>query len=327
MKPWLWLPPQWAHGLAPAGLTLLAQIYGQPTPRWRSLKWQGLDFPNPAGIAGGVDKTGTSLFSWSRLGAGFLELGTVTPKAQKANPGKILDRDVSRQIVWNKMGFPSPGLDAIEKQLWRLPKPFPVPLFINIGKNRHTELSQASGDYAACLNRLHDFADAFVINISSPNTTGLRELQKRDYFQNFLTNILNQYSKKQSQLRPILLKVSPEVDDSELENILRVGLKLGLAGFILTNSTQRRPYPNGFPPQGGFSGTAVKDLSEHLLTRSCEILGTTKSKVLLVSVGGILTATDVERRLQMGANLVQVYSTLLFSGPFFFQDLAKHFSS
>src|SRR4051812_29690538 len=129
LKPWCWLPPKVAHDLAPYALKVVAGICGShEPPRWRSKTWRGLEFPNPVGVAGGVDKTAQSLESWWRLGAGFVELGTVTPRPQVANPGKILARDPKGHFLWNRMGFPSPGADAIALKLDQLPRPYQAPL-------------------------------------------------------------------------------------------------------------------------------------------------------------------------------------------------------
>ena len=141
-----------------------------------AFSWRGIHFPNPLGTAGGIDKNALHIKDWWSLGAGFLEIGTVTPEPQKANPGKILDRSLKYRSLWNNMGFPNRGLDFMKNRLSSLPKEKPSPVFINIGKNRQTPVSKASEDYEKLLSVLHPFADVFVINISSPNTKDLRTI-------------------------------------------------------------------------------------------------------------------------------------------------------
>ena len=168
LRPWLWLPSQWAHDVAPYLLPTVAKMKGSFNKEWQSFDWRGLRFQNPLGIAGGVDKTGQSLQAWSQLGAGFVEVGTVTPEPQGPNPGKIMDRDITAQALWNKMGFPNPGADALVRRLQNLK--LSTPLFVNIGKNRWTDNKEAHKDYALCIEKLHSFADAFVVNLDFSTT-------------------------------------------------------------------------------------------------------------------------------------------------------------
>jgi dihydroorotate dehydrogenase len=323
IKPWCWLPAQLAHDLAPYGLKLAAALRGSGPLTWQSRTWRGLHFPNPLGIAGGVDKTGHSLQNWWKLGAGFIELGTVTPRAQEPNPGRIVERSLRGQFLWNRMGFPSPGADTIARTLRTLEHPYPAPLFINVGKNRNTPLSGAARDYLTCIEKLDSFADAFVLNISSPNTQGLRELQASTYFADFLAEILT----SRQSTKPVLIKLSPDMSEGDLQSLLSVAQKLGVAGFVLTNTTVQRPTPDLFPDQGGFSGAQVRIKSRHLLQQVHGLLGSARSEMLLVSVGGVASADDVRERLALGADLVQVYSALVFEGPFFFKQIAHQMTA
>lgn len=319
MKPWLWIPPDWAHTLSPYVLPLIAQLYGQQTPRWKALSWRGLEFANPLGIAGGVDKNATQVKQWWQLGCGFVEVGTVTPRPQGPNPGRIMDRDLALGALWNKMGFPSAGAEKVLKNLKKLP-PHHTPVLVNIGKNRETPLEQAVHDYLKCIQQLHSESDAFVINISSPNTQGLRDLQKRENLQSLLSPCLELGEKLNKN---ILLKLSPDLEPEELARVLTDCSELGIRGFILTNTTLARPKNCHFPNEGGLSGKPLASLSKQALNVAVQTLGNAREKHLLISAGGVMSPEDVHERLQLGADLVQIYSALIFHGPQFFHDVAR----
>lgn len=320
--PWLWLSPKMAHDLGPIGLNLWSKFLSQKNNSWRALDWRGLHFRNPLGIAGGVDKTGDSLKAWHKFGCGFLEIGTVTPISQTANPGMILDRDIQTLSVWNKMGFPGPGADDVAKKLNSLS--ISRPLFINIGKNRSTSNEVAAQDYVACFEKLYRFADAFVVNISSPNTSGLRQLSS----QNFLDQLLNELTLAQVKAKtkiPILLKLSPDMTESEMLNLIDRSAAAHIDGWILTNTTLARDTGSKFQTEGGVSGAPLSNVSKLRLQQAVKYLGEAKQDRLLISAGGVMTPQDVEERLELGADLIQVYSTLIFHGPLFFRDVAKYF--
>lgn len=320
MKPWLWLPASLSSKLAPSFLPLISCLRGideESEALWRPLDWLGLHFRNPMGIAGGVDKDAESVSSWWKLGAGFLELGTITPQPQKPNPGKILSRNNSDQALWNKMGFPSKGAQHVAQNLRTLKRPYQTPLFLNIGKNRDTPNEAAHEDYIQCLKILEEYADAFVINISSPNTKDLRKLLEPQVLKAFLTPICETTSK------PLLLKISPDLSVDQLQNILNTSLDLQLAGWILTNTTTQDHESHGFPNTGGLSGKPLAEKSKHLLIETKKHLGDKIQDKLLISAGGVITAKDVLERLELGAHLVQTYSGLIFNGPFFFQKTIK----
>lgn len=316
-KPWLWLPPQLAHDIVPWALPVASALFAKPTPEYKPFSWRGLHFANRLGIAGGVDKAGDSLLHWQKLGTGFLEVGTVTPLAQSANPGKILARDLNHQAVWNKMGFPNRGAGHLHVNLQRTKQKLTVPLFVNIGKNRNTSNEHASQDYVRCMEVLAGTADAFVINISSPNTQGLRQLQTPAYLKSFLAPIF-EFKSSRNLSQPVLVKLSPDLNDEELANILDVTLDFHADGWILTNTTSSRPAGIKFSPEGGLSGAPLKDLSLNILRRSLVHLGSRRKNQLIISVGGVLTSADVEERIRLGADLVQIYSALIFKGPLFF---------
>lgn len=324
MKPWLLLPPQWAHDLGPFGLKLFSLFHSGPTPEWKSFTWNNLHFKNPLGLAGGVDKNAESLNEWWALGAGFVEVGTVTPRPQSANPGKIMDRDMDRKALWNKMGFPSHGANEVFFNLRDIEEK-KTPVFINIGKNRDTANEHAGEDYLYLINRFKPQADAFVVNISSPNTKGLRDLQNKEALTKLLTPLVQ--AAHASPMKPILLKLSPDLNDESLAEALNVAVELGIDGFVLTNTTLSRPQGSEFPSEGGLSGAPLKSLSCQILQKSLQILGKHRSGKLIISAGGCMTPEDVFERLQMGADLVEIYSALIFEGPGFFRDVASRYSS
>ena len=310
-----------AHDWAPLVLPLWSRFSPRQQVPYRPWDWQGLHFKNPLGLAGGVDKDGRSLLPWQRLGCGFLEVGTVTPLPQGPNPGSIMKRDVPAQALWNKMGFPNKGSQALLRKLQGLQPHLKVPLFVNIGKNRSTSNDDAFKDYLACMDTLSQVADVFVVNISSPNTKNLRSLQSGDSFRQFLEPLL-QHKKERYPHIPLLVKLSPDSERSQLEQTLLQSRQLGVNGWILTNTTQQRAPGLRFPlKEGGVSGAPLTSLSEQNLQWAVEILGKRENHELLVSTGGVMTAEDVRQRLRIGADLVQCYSALVIHGPHFFQKV------
>lgn len=323
VRPWLYLPAKLAHDLSPYGLELYASIKGfQDTPVWNPFSFKNLHFKNRLGIAGGVDKNGDHLKAWEKVGCGFIEVGTVTPLPQSSNPGRIVDRHIPTLSVWNKMGFPSAGADEVVFNLKNFKATSHIPLFVNIGKNRSTDNTQASQDYISCLNAFDQLADAYVINISSPNTKGLRDLAKSDSFLPFITPI-KKYHEQLKLNSPVFLKLSPDLDPDDLTNIIEMSFDVGLDGFILTNTTLDRVNTSFYPSEGGVSGMPLKNKSIQALTFTRNLLNKKNEKKCLISVGGVMTAADVFERIDLGADLVQVYSTLIFEGPGFFRKVAQ----
>ena len=329
-KPWLWLPAKVAHDLSPFFLQTRTLVSGAVTYRWRPFTWRGLEFVNRLGIAGGVDKNADSLRAWWTFGPGFIEIGTVTPRPQGPNPGKIMARDPKRSALWNKMGFPSGGMDRVVENLKRVARPYHTPVFVNIGKNRDTSNESAASDYVSCLQTLYSVADAFVINISSPNTKGLRDLLKPENLKGFLVPIVDARNREAARVndgrvRPLLLKLSPDLEQSDLESAINVSLELNLDGWIVSNTTLSREKGMSFPAEGGVSGAPLTALSKDVLRRTVAILGPRKGDRLLISAGGVMSPSEVQERLDLGADLVQVYSALIFEGPGFFKKVAKYF--
>lgn len=325
MKPWLWIPAKLAHDLSPYAIEFYSKIFGSTkTPVWSPFNYKNLVFKNRIGIAGGVDKNADLLVAWESLGCGFLEVGTVTPVAQKPNAGKIIDRDLESKSLWNKMGFPSAGADEVFYNVRNFKEHSKTPVFINIGKNRTTENSKAHEDYIFLLGHFKSVADAFVVNISSPNTSGLRDLAKKENLDLFLVPLMN--AAKELQItQPILIKISPDLEESDLRSILQVSLSHSIDGFILTNTTLSRKNLNKYPAEGGASGQPVAELSKRALKIAVQTCSEEKTKKLIISAGGVMTASDVFERIELGADLVQVYTALIYEGPGFFRKVS-HFA-
>lgn len=328
-KPWLWLPPQIAHDLSPYGLKILSRWPSRSNSQWNSLTWttqhnKQLHFINPLGIAGGLDKNAQSVLDWQRLGCGFVEIGTVTPEPQSPNPGKIMDRDMNNQALWNKMGFPSQGSDFVFNniEIIRRSKELNIPLFVNLGKNRTTSNEKAHFDYTKLMTQFQNSADAFVVNISSPNTTGLRDLAKSESFTPFISALASHHSTLTNK-PPLLLKLSPDLAPSDLSEVIYICINYGIDGFILTNTTTNRDFTPHFPTEGGVSGKPLQKFSLQALEIASKICSSEKTKKIIISTGGVMTAADVFERIERGADLVQVYSTLIFEGPLFFRKVAK----
>lgn len=322
IKPWLWLPPKLAHDLGPMAVDFYSLFQENRTPEWNSFFWRNIKFKNRLGIAGGVDKNATNVMAWQKLGCGFIEVGTITPNAQNPNSGKIFDRSIKDEALWNKMGFPSAGADAALQNLKLFQSKLSVPLFINIGKNRTTPNDQAQHDYCQLIQKFHQVADAFVVNISSPNTKGLRDLANKESLEAFLKPIMQRKTELASE-KPILLKLSPDLDSDDLKRILDISIQNNVDGFVLTNTTLSRNTLKSFSVEGGLSGKPLAALSKMSLNTAIKHLGSEKSEKLVISAGGVMTEEDVFERIALGADLVEVYTALIFSGLNFFRKVEK----
>lgn len=334
--PWLLMPAALSHALAPKflpPLSTIAEGAGLISPAdlsWRSFRWRDLEFRNPVGIAGGVDKNGVLIKAFWKLGVGFIEVGTVTPRAQKPNQGKLIDRDDRNKALWNYLGFPNRGAGEIVMKLEALGSIKQTPVFVNIGKNRDTPNERAVQDYLLTLEAVAFHADGIVVNVSSPNTVGLRNLTSSQFLSTLLEKLTARVQFLRANLKkslPLLLKLSPDLEDDDLAGIIRTSLSCGVDGFILTNTTTHRDTKLSFPSHGGVSGEPLKARSVELLQKTIELLGSSRKDKLVVSVGGILSPEEVLTRLDLGANLVQVYTALVYYGPFFFRDCARVFRS
>lgn len=325
MRPWLWMPASWAHRLSPYALRARSRWQPLQTLTWSPFLWRGIEFTNRLGLAGGIDKDAATIDSWWTYGPGFVEIGTVTPVAQSGNRGRRVDRDLAAQAIWNRLGFPSEGVERVASRLKQLYQPRFTPIFANVGKNANTPLERAHEDYTACMRKLRGLVDAFVINLSSPNTSGLRELLKPDRLGAFLKPVLDENRQyiQGERPTPVLLKISPDVSEDELADILDTSLELGIDGWILTNSSAGLRDGLKFPKEGGVSGQPLAATAKRFLAQTVAHLGERRGDRLIISVGGIMTADDVFERLDMGADLAQVYSAVVFNGPGFFREVAE----
>jgi dihydroorotate dehydrogenase len=280
----------------------------------------GLRFKNPVGLAAGFDKNGELMGEMANIGFGFVEIGTVTPLPQPGNPQPRMFRLPPDGALINRMGFNNLGVDVVAERLATFrknAKPAQKTLIIggNIGKNKVTPNEEAVSDYIKCFDRLFDVVDYFVVNVSSPNTPGLRALQEKEPLMHIL-NTLQQRNSKNGVSRPILLKIAPDLTDSQLDDIVDIVQQTGIAGIIATNTTISREnltVAEGLKNEmGGLSG-------KPLTKRSTEVISYLHKKsngsFPIIGVGGIHSANDAIEKLQAGASLVQLYTGFIYEGP------------
>lgn len=301
-----------------------------PSELFRPVEAFGLQFPNAVGLAAGFDKNGRAWPAAAALGFGHVEIGTVTALAQPGNPKPRMFRYPSEEAVINRLGFNNWGSEAVAKAMSALPRPGKrtIPVGINIGKSRVTEIDDAPEDYLASFSRLADHADYVVLNVSSPNTPGLRQLQDESRLRELLTavthaNLDRALSKKKARV-PILLKIAPDLGYTQIDNVLEVVSDYWLDGIIATNTTLARPGVfSRVAESGGLSGAPLD-------AKSTQIIGylyrATGGKLPIIGVGGITDAEGAARKLDAGATLVQVYTGMIYRGPFFAADLARGLS-
>jgi dihydroorotate dehydrogenase len=284
----------------------------------------GLDFRNPFGIAAGLDKRAEALRGWESLGLGFMEIGGITMLEQLGNPKPRMFRAGKSKALVNRMGFNNPGSENIAIQLNRhfsKHGPPKIPLWINLGKSKLTELEDAAEDYATTMQRLWKYADVFVINVSSPNTPNLRELQKDEDLRKIIESckfVNESESKLQGKsLKPLLVKISPDVDDEQLVAIVNTARSNGCNGIIATNTTMSRPSEISaseqalFAQTGGMSGLPIQQSSTEMISK---IYKMTNGEFPIVGVGGIMSGEDAWQKICAGASLIQAYSGFVFEG-------------
>ena len=263
----------------------------------------GLNFRNPVGVAAGFDKNATMVNAWSALGFGWGEVGAITPRPQPGNEKPRSWRHIEHQAIQNAYGFNNDGVDTIKQRLKKI-YPFVLPIGANIGKNKTTE--NAIEDYKILVKELKDVVDFFVINISSPNTPGLRDLLNREFIENLFTTL------KALTEKPILIKFSPDMENEMIYNLAKDSVEFGADGIIATNTTINYDLINSPIKRGGISG---KPLAE----RSFEVLKIVASavfgKVPIISVGGIDSAEEAYKRIRAGASLLQLYTAIIYKGP------------
>lgn len=285
----------------------------------------GLTFPNAVGLAAGLDKNGDYMNALGALGFGFVEIGTITPLAQPGNPKPRLFRLADHQAIINRMGFNNKGVEHLVAQVKKARR-FDGLLGINIGKNKVTPEQNALDDYLICLDAVYDYADYITVNISSPNTPGLRNLQ----FGEALNALLAGIKKRQGELAaarnryvPIAVKIAPDMTDEELTQTANTLLEQGIDGVIATNTTIRRDAVQSSPfanEAGGLSGVPVREGSTHAIKILSQTL---KGKMPIIGVGGINCAADAAEKIRAGASLVQIYSGFIYQGPALIAHAAK----
>ena len=276
----------------------------------------GLDFPNPVGMAAGYDKDGRAIDGLACLGFGHLELGTVTPRPQVGNPPPRVFRLPEDRALINRMGFPNAGSEALLRKL-RRGHPQGVVLGVNLGKGVDTPIEKAAEDYLSLLKTFYAVADFLTVNVSSPNTIGLRRLQAREYLDDLLATLSSARSELEVSVgrrTPILIKLAPDLNEAELEDAVGVVQGAGMDGIIATNTTIERS--GLFSPQreeiGGLSGSPLRERATEVVHRIYQLTG---GELPIVGVGGIFSPEDAREKLEAGATLIQVYTGLVYRGP------------
>ena len=302
-------------------LALKNGLYNAATPihdsRLKTTLWER-QFPNPVGLAAGFDKNAEVPGAMLNIGFGFVEMGTVTPKPQKGNPRPRIFRCPEYEAVINRMGFPNHGVHAfkqnIEKFLSQKPRPCGL-VGINIGMNKNQ--TEPAKDYCHLIHQLGAYADYFTVNISSPNTPGLRNLQEAAHLTDLIKKVKDQRTKSCDKKfpPPILVKLAPDLTPKQQEEIAQTAIEAQIDGLILTNTTLDRPkaLPQDFTAQtGGLSGAPLKDKSTKIIRNFYKL---TNGKVPIIGAGGIASGIDAYNKIKAGASLVQLYSALVYHGP------------
>jgi dihydroorotate dehydrogenase len=317
------LDPETAHHLALAvlgktsnvdlGLRMLKNF--QPKPQPKTLF--GLTFPNPIGLAAGFDKNASALPAWAALGFGFIEIGTVTAKPQTGNPPPRIFRYKGEQALINRLGFNNEGADIIANRLRKLRESgrWPaVPVGVNIGKSRVTPIDQAAEDYLHSFRRLRNFADYVVLNVSSPNTPGLRALQEEES----LSVLLSEINRENRTSKPIVVKIAPDLTDGQLEEVIATCEEHKVAAIIATNTTlDHSSLPKECDQAGGLSGMPLREKSTALIRAIAA-----RSTIPVIASGGIFDIESAREKFDAGAKLIQLYTGFVYRGPGILREIA-----
>lgn len=323
--------PETAHGLALESLRLGHGIGATRllcNSRSLPVTVMGLEFPNPVGMAAGMDKNGDYIEALGSLGFGFIEVGTVTPRPQQGNPKPRIFRIEKANAMINRLGFNNKGVDHLVRNAKK--HRFEGILGINIGKNFDTPNDRAADDYLICLEKVYPYADYITINISSPNTKGLRELQDTDQ----LSALLETLNSRRLELAdefdkrvPLVVKVAPDLEDGQIPGMAQAVVDNEFDGLIATNTTISRESVKGLlhaDEQGGLSGAPVKDMANHVLAQFRAHL---PPGIALIGTGGITEGVDAAEKIQLGADLVQFYTGFVYRGPELVGDCLKAIES
>ena len=302
-------------------LGLLKLFLGKPIKA--PVTVMGIEFLNPVGLAAGLDKNGEHIDALAACGFGFVEIGTVTPRAQPGNPTPRLFRLEADEAIINRMGFNNHGVESLIENVKRSQQK--CVLGINIGKNRDTSLECAVDDYCSALTQVYAYADYVTINISSPNTPGLRDLQHGEELEKLLSSLKQEQSRLEgvhSKYVPLTVKIAPDLDDSEIAELAQTFIKLKIDGVIATNTTNAREGLHDkvqAKEQGGLSGRPLTQMSDSVLEK---LVAELDGKLPVIAAGGIFSAEDARRKMQLGASLVQVYTGFIYQGPSLISDCA-----
>lgn len=329
------LDPETAHNLTLPALRSaarlgLTRLISRPKPDPRTV--MGLNFPNPVGLAAGLDKDGAYIDGLAALGFGFIEVGTVTPRAQPGNPKPRMFRLPAANALINRMGFNNGGIDAFVRnvQASRFYQEGQGILGLNIGKNANTPIERATDDYLTCLEKVYPYAAYVTINISSPNTKNLRQLQQASELDDLLSRLKQSQAAladQHSRYVPIVLKIAPDLDGEQVKAIADALQRHKIDGVIATNTTIARDAVQGLPhaqEAGGLSGAPVRPLSDRVVAALYQELG---GALPIIGVGGILSGADAQAKIDAGASLVQLYTGLIYRGPALVRECAAALAS
>lgn len=322
------LSPEVSHELSMDSLNALHHLgllnLFQPKPIFAPKTVMGITFPNSVGLAAGLDKNGEYIGALSALGFGFVEVGTVTPVAQPGNPKPRLFRLPTAEAIINRMGFNNKGVDYLLNQVKA--SQFSGVLGINIGKNKDTALDNAIDDYRYCLHKVYDAATYITVNLSSPNTPGLRDLQFGEPLKRLLAELKQEQltlAKERGVYKPIAVKIAPDMDIADIEGIANTLIETGIDGVIATNTTISRAGVSHLPhgtELGGLSGRPVSERSNFTLSHLSSALN---GQLPIIGVGGIHTAEQGVEKITLGADLVQIYTGFIYQGPKLIRSTAQ----
>jgi len=295
-------------GLRLASFTVFGRLLLRVFYRPRDLESQclGLTFKNPLGLAAGMDKKAEAMRGWDTLGFGFIEIGGITELEQDGNPKPRMFRSGKHAALVNRMGFNNPGSKKMASHLANTKKPN-IPVLLNVGKSKLTSIENAHLDYAKTVERCGDYVDGFVINVSSPNTPNLRDLQKDEDLARIITAV-----KVHSGTKPVLVKIAPDLEDQQIRSVVDTARGLGCSGIVATNTTIDRPEENGVMLEtGGLSGKPLRNRSTQVIRL---IADHTNGEWPIIGVGGVSNADDAWEKIVNGASLIQIYSSMVFHG-------------
>lgn len=300
-------------GRVPFAARAAAGLLGQPSPILRQNLW-GLDFASPVGLAAGLDKNAEAVPMFGALGFGFLEVGTVTPRPQAGNERPRLFRLPEDSALINRMGFNNVGAGAMARNLGH--GAHPIPIAVNIGKNKATPNEAAALDYRACVRTLYPHADFFVVNVSSPNTPGLRALQHGDELKALLREVLAEVEVQRVRTalraRPVLVKIAPDLGVADHEATVQAAVDAGVQGLVVSNTTLGREGLTHAQREqaGGLSGAPLREMSTRMVRATRRL-----TRLPIIGVGGVFTAQDAYAKIRAGASLVEIYTALIYEGP------------